>query len=158
MEKIVAYVLSWPSWRTKMDEPNVDVLSAERKRWKHISVLPGLWRLDSPYACYPRALGRNKVDRSLQDNVEIPYDWTEYVYSVGSSHNCHSVIQSGWRRKRCERRKTNGILLLHSRGSYAWTLKGWTFWRDKTTTSTSQNQMESVPERSTLDQCRKCSR
>ena len=38
---------------------------------------------------YMRAIqghsGGNKVDLSLQDNVQIPYDWTEYNDHVGSS-------------------------------------------------------------------------
>ena len=60
----------------------------------------------------------NKVDHSLQDNVENLYNWTEYIYHDGSSHDCHSIIQFRFdcRRKRYERRETNGIL--HSRGSY----------------------------------------
>ena len=35
------------------------------------------------------------VDQSLQDNVEIPYNWIEYIYHVDSSLDLHSIIQSG---------------------------------------------------------------
>ena len=51
------------------------------------------------YILYMRAIqGRsavNKLDLSLQDNVEIPYNWIDYIYHVGSSHDCNSLIQSG---------------------------------------------------------------
>ena len=37
----------------------------------------------------------NRVDPSLQDNVEIPYNRIEYIHHVDSSQDCHSVFQSG---------------------------------------------------------------
>ena len=116
--------------------------------------------------------GGNKVDLSLLDNVEIPYMWNEYIYHVDLSLDLHylinNAVQPDWlhlsrwffsglqfyyqipshcRRKRYERRKTNGIL--HSRGSCEPTPEGWTLWRD--TSATSQNWMESVPERRKLN-------
>ena len=39
--------------------------------------------------------GGNIVDLSLLDDVEIPYNWTEYIYHVNSSLDLHSIIQSG---------------------------------------------------------------
>ena len=39
--------------------------------------------------------GGNKVDLSLQDNVEIPYNWIDEIYHVGSSHDCNSIIKPG---------------------------------------------------------------
>ena len=39
-------------------------------------------------------LGGNKVDPSLLDNVGIPYNWSRYIYHVGSSLDLHSVIHS----------------------------------------------------------------
>ena len=36
-----------------------------------------------------------QIDRTLPDNVLIPSDFAEYIYHVGSSHDLHSVIQSG---------------------------------------------------------------
>ena len=36
--------------------------------------------------------GGNKVDPSLQDNVEILYNSVEYTYHFGSSHDCNSVF------------------------------------------------------------------
>ena len=41
-------------------------------------------------------LEENTVDPSLEDNVETPYNWIEYIYRAGSSLDLHSVIQSGW--------------------------------------------------------------
>ena len=38
--------------------------------------------------------GGNKVDLSLQANVEIPYQWIAYIYHAGSSHDCNSVQRS----------------------------------------------------------------
>ena len=50
------------------------------------------------YLLYMRAIqghsGGNKVDPSPQDDVEIPYTSFEYICHVGSSHECHSIIQS----------------------------------------------------------------
>ena len=39
--------------------------------------------------------GGNKVDPSLQHNVEILYTWIEYIYHVGSSHDCNSLVKPG---------------------------------------------------------------
>ena len=35
------------------------------------------------------------ISLSLQDNVEIPYNWIDYIYHVGSSHDCNSTITKG---------------------------------------------------------------
>ena len=32
---------------------------------------------------------------SLQDNVENPFGWVEYINHVGSSFNCDSITQEG---------------------------------------------------------------
>ena len=37
----------------------------------------------------------NKADLSLLNYVEIPCNWSEYIYQVGSSLDLHAVIQSG---------------------------------------------------------------
>ena len=39
--------------------------------------------------------GGYQIDTALQDNVTLPSDFAEYVYHVGSSHDMHSIIQSG---------------------------------------------------------------
>ena len=39
--------------------------------------------------------GGYQIDAALQDNVLSPSDFAEYVYHVGSSHDMHSIIQSG---------------------------------------------------------------
>ena len=48
---------------------------------------------------YLRALqghsGENQIDPALQDNVLLPSDFAEYIYYGGSSHDTHSIIQSG---------------------------------------------------------------
>ena len=48
---------------------------------------------------YLRALqghsGRNLIDPSLQDNVLIPDDFSEYIYHVGCAINLHSINNSG---------------------------------------------------------------
>ena len=76
--------------RIKVDRPSV-----ERKRQEQIQFC-----LDSnvfnPYMCAIRGHSEgNKLDLALQDNVEIPYTWNEYTCHVGSSHDLHSVFQSG---------------------------------------------------------------
>ena len=50
------------------------------------------------YILYMRIQGHsggNKVHLSLQDTLEIPYKWTDYIYHVGSFHECNSIIGSG---------------------------------------------------------------
>ena len=48
---------------------------------------------------YLRALqghsGRNLIDPSLQDNVNIPDGFFQYIYHVGCAINLHSIIISG---------------------------------------------------------------
>ena len=48
---------------------------------------------------YMRAIhghsGGSRDDLSLQDNVEIQYNWIQNMYHGGSSHYCNSVFQSG---------------------------------------------------------------
>ena len=118
----VGKVVSWRTWRTKMDESIADGLSwqkgSDKQRFQYC--------LDSTdFLLYVRALqghsGRNKVDPSVQDNVEIPYNWIECICHAGSSHDCrsHYPIRVDCKRERYERRKTNSIL--HSRGSCDWT-------------------------------------
>ena len=36
-----------------------------------------------------------KMIRLLRDNVLLPNDFAEHIYHVGSSHDLHSIIQSG---------------------------------------------------------------
>ena len=35
------------------------------------------------------------LEKSLQDSVEILYNWIEHICHVASSHDCNSLIQSG---------------------------------------------------------------
>ena len=48
---------------------------------------------------YPRAIqghsGGKHLNPPLQDNVLLPSDFAEHIYLVGSSHDTHSIIQSG---------------------------------------------------------------
>ena len=96
MEKIVTYVLSGSSQRLQTDESNVDILLADRKPQEKISVLPGPL---TGFILYMSAIqghyGKNKVDPTLQDNVEIPYKWMEYIYHARSTDDLHSSTQSG---------------------------------------------------------------
>ena len=50
------------------------------------------------YILYKRAIqnhsGGTKVDPSLQDNEKIPYKWIDFIYHVGSSHDCIRSIRS----------------------------------------------------------------
>ena len=45
--------------------------------------------------CFRSHSGGNQIDPALQDNVLLPSDFAEYIYHVGSSHDMHSIIQSG---------------------------------------------------------------
>ena len=64
---------------------------------EEISVLPGsLFSRDySKPSSNSRPFWRISIDTALQDNVLLPSDFAEYVYHVGSSHDMHSIIQSG---------------------------------------------------------------
>ena len=88
----------------------------------------------------------NNVDPSLQDNVEIQYNWMEYIYHVGSSHYCNSILQSGLiagGKGSKERR--------HSSGSNERATQRRTSRRDKATNGTLSNEVECVPACSLLD-------
>ena len=39
--------------------------------------------------------GGKHIDPTLQDKVLLPSDFAEHIYHVGSSHDLHSIIQSG---------------------------------------------------------------
>ena len=39
--------------------------------------------------------GGKHINPTLQDNVLLPGDFAEHIYHVGSSHDMHSIIQSG---------------------------------------------------------------
>ena len=39
--------------------------------------------------------GGKHINPTLQDNVLLPSDFAEHIYHVGSSHDMHSIIQSG---------------------------------------------------------------
>ena len=39
--------------------------------------------------------GGKHINPTLQDNVLLPDDFAEHIYHVGSSHDTHSIIQSG---------------------------------------------------------------
>ena len=39
--------------------------------------------------------GRKHINPTLQDNVLLPSNFAEHIYHVGSSHDTHSIIQSG---------------------------------------------------------------
>ena len=40
-------------------------------------------------------LEEKHIGLTLQDNVLLPNDFAEHIYHVGSSHDLHSIIQSG---------------------------------------------------------------
>ena len=45
-------------------------------------------------AIHGHSVGK-RIDPTLQDNVLLPNDFAEHIYHVGSSHDMHSIIQSG---------------------------------------------------------------
>ena len=97
-----------------------------------------------------------KDDPSLHDNVEIPYNWIEHDYHVGSSHDCHSRIRSGLiggGKDTKEGRRTVffaavDLMTEHRKDEP---------YDGATTTGALPNEVESVPECSFLDQAEKCS-
>ena len=52
-------------------------------------------RLFSTFEQFKAILEENRVDPAMQDSVLFPSGFAECVYHVGSSHDMHSVIQSG---------------------------------------------------------------
>ena len=76
----------------------VAVLLAKRRRsQEEISVLLGSMfsREYSVPSSNSRPFWRKQIDPTLQDNVLFPSDCAEYINHVGSSHDMHSIIQSG---------------------------------------------------------------
>ena len=39
--------------------------------------------------------GRKHINPTLQDNVLLPDNFADHIYHIGSSHDTHSIIQSG---------------------------------------------------------------
>ena len=60
--------------------------------WIHTLLIPS-------YTLDLRAIqghcGGKHIDFTLQDNVLLPSDFAEHIFHVGSSHDLHSIIQSG---------------------------------------------------------------
>ena len=98
--------------------------------------------------------GGNQVDLSLQGNMEIPYDWTDYIHHAGPSHDCNSIKRSG--------RIAGGNVSKEgphtASGSHERTTRRRTLRRDNTTKGTIQHLVENVPECSVLSQPEKCSK
>ena len=115
-------------------------LLGEGKQQEIISILLGFkWTIQGHS-------GGNKVDLSLQDNVEVPHNWTEFIYHVGSSYYCNFYysIRSDCRRERFKRRTANRIL--HGSGPHERATKRRILRRERATRGTLPNEMESVPE------------
>ena len=102
-----------PKWTTQM---RIDYLQrgSDKKRLQHS--LDSYGDLLCMRAIQSRS-GGNKVDPSLQENVEIPYNGKEYIHHVGSSRDCNSVVHSGLIEKEDKR-------FLHSCGSDERTTRG----------------------------------
>ena len=52
-------------------------------------------RLFSTFEQFKAILEENQVDPARQDNVLFPSGFAGYIYHVGSSHDMHSIVQSG---------------------------------------------------------------
>ena len=65
------------------------------------------------HACHS---GGNQIDLALQNNVEFPENWIEYIYHVGSSRCCHSIFPI---RPCCRKPNTTGENKRYS--SHPWT-------------------------------------
>ena len=86
------------------------------------------WLDTNGYLLHVRAIqghpGGNKVDPSLKDIVLIPCNWIEYIYHVGSSHDCHSRIKSCLIAGGNDAKKGRQTGSLHRRGSHERTTRG----------------------------------
>ena len=79
-----------------VDDAGMTESLGERKQQEKIPLLRGFRRCNILYSpAIHGHTGSNRVDLSLQDNVEIPYAWIEYINHVGSSLSCNSIVQSG---------------------------------------------------------------
>ena len=58
--------------------------------WIHTRLVPSY-----AFEQFKATLEEKHIDPTLQDNVLLPSDFAEYIYHVGSSHDLHSIIQSG---------------------------------------------------------------
>ena len=85
---------------------------------KQISVLSLFTRSHSPHACQLQShSGGAKVELTLLDLVQIPYNWSEYFFSrwLFPAYALYCSHQDWLQEQRCKRRNTNSML--HHPGS-----------------------------------------
>ena len=80
-------------WSDEMWKSNMAGGGGNKKRFQYCIDPSGQEILDL------RALqghsGRNLIDLSLQDDVLIPNDFSQYIYHIGCAINLHSIMNSG---------------------------------------------------------------
>ena len=81
-----------------MNSRQLGKLSGKRRRTKEkVSILLESFFIDE--SLYISAIqghsGRNLVDPSLQDNILLPDDFTEYIFHIRNAFEMHSILQSG---------------------------------------------------------------
>ena len=85
---------------------------------------------------------KKKFDLSLQDNVQIPYNWREYIHHGGSSRCRSSIVQSGLIAGGTDSKGGRQTVFLHSNGSYERTTKRRTLRCEGATRGTLSNEVE----------------
>ena len=88
----------WRFFTALVNSNMADVFAKEevvQRRDSRIAWIP--FHSDTPL--YLRAIqghsGGSQIDPALQGNVLLPNDFADYIYHVGSSHDLHTIIQSG---------------------------------------------------------------
>ena len=70
--------------------------SSSTKKWQKKWSIPWIPTVYlSSYVPSKVTLEEQVVDPALQDSIEIPLGWTEYLFHVGCSRTMHSIFQAG---------------------------------------------------------------
>ena len=86
---------------TNLSTLNIGLTKCGNARWQEEEAQEKIHCTDSSgqEILYLRALqghaGRNPIDPTLQDNVLIPDNFSEYIYHIGCAINLHSITNSG---------------------------------------------------------------
>ena len=133
-------------------------LPGEEKQKAKIPVLLGLQRKHAAHARYPRPLWKKQswCITAGQCGNPVQLDWIHLSRWFFPLLQFYHSIRFDCRRERFQSRTTDRVL--HSVGSYQRNTNQRNLRRERATSGTFSNEVESVPECSLLDQPEKCSR
>ena len=111
-------------FRTNLSTLNIGLMICGRARWQEAEATRKFQYCTDPLGqeiLYLRSLhsGRNAIDPSLRDNVLIPNNFFEYIFSnwMFSQFTLHHKFRSDSGKTKFKQRETDGML--YSRESHA---------------------------------------